>query len=42
MEDNIKMDRKEIGREVVNWIHLAEDTNKERALLKRVMKLPVP
>jgi hypothetical protein len=31
-EDNIKMDLREIGTEVVDWIHLAQDRDQWRAL----------
>jgi hypothetical protein len=36
------MDIREIGCEVVNWIHLAQDRDQWQALLKTVMKLRVP
>jgi hypothetical protein len=32
-EDNIRMDLRGIGWEGVDWMHLAEDSNKWRALL---------
>jgi hypothetical protein len=41
-EDNIKMDLKEIGWEVVDCKHLAQDRDQRRALVNTVMKLPVP
>jgi len=41
-EDNIRMDPKEIGWEGVDWIHLAQDRNKWRALVNTVMNLGVP
>jgi hypothetical protein len=31
-EDNIKMDPKEIDRDIVDWIHLAQDRNQWRAV----------
>jgi len=36
------MDRREIGWEVVDWIHLACDRDKWRALLTTAMNLWVP
>jgi hypothetical protein len=36
-EDNIKMDLKEIGPEVVDWIHLAQNTDQWRVLLNMIM-----
>jgi hypothetical protein len=41
-EDNIKMDLEEIGCEVVDWIHLAQDRDQWRALVNTVMKFRVP
>jgi hypothetical protein len=40
--DNIKMDLLEIGLSVVDWIHLAQDRYRWRALVNVVMKLQVP
>jgi hypothetical protein len=40
--DNIKMDVLEIGLNVVDWIGLAQDTYKWRALVNSVMNLQVP
>jgi hypothetical protein len=40
-EDNIKMDPKEIGREGVGWIHLAQDRGRWRALVNTIMKLRI-
>jgi hypothetical protein len=40
--DNIKMDLLEIGWGVVDWIGLAQDRNKWRALVNAVMNLRVP
>jgi hypothetical protein len=31
-EDNIKIDRREIGLKSVDWIHLAQSKNQSRAL----------
>jgi hypothetical protein len=41
-EDNIKMDLREIGFGDVDWIHLAQDRNRWRALVNMVMNLQVP
>jgi hypothetical protein len=41
-EDNIKMDIGEIGFGDVDWIHLAQDTDRWRALVNAVMNLRVP
>jgi hypothetical protein len=40
--DNIKMDLSEIGLNVVNWIGLAQDRHRWRALVNLVMNLRVP
>jgi hypothetical protein len=40
-EDNIRMDLGEIGWGDVNWIGLAKDRNRWRALVNSVMKLRV-
>jgi hypothetical protein len=40
--DNIKMDHGEIGRGGVDWIGLAQDRDKWRALVNVVMNLRVP
>jgi hypothetical protein len=41
-EDNIKMDLGEIGFGDVDWIHLAQDRDRWRALVSTVMNLRVP
>jgi hypothetical protein len=41
-EDNIKMDLREIGFEDVDWIRLAHDRDRWRALVSTVMNLRVP
>jgi hypothetical protein len=40
--DNIKMDLREIGRDSMDWIDLAQDRDHLRALVNRVMNLQVP
>jgi hypothetical protein len=35
------MDRREVGWEVVNWIHLAQDRDQWRAAVNTVMNLRV-
>jgi hypothetical protein len=40
--DNIKKDHLEIGLSVVDWIGLAQDRYRWRALVKAVMNLRVP
>jgi hypothetical protein len=40
--DNIKMDLSKIGLNVVDWIGLAEDRYRWRALVNSVMNLRVP
>jgi hypothetical protein len=40
--DNIKMDLLKIGRNVVDWISLAQDRYRWRALVNLVMNLRVP
>jgi hypothetical protein len=41
-EDNIIIDLRVIGWEVVDWIHLAQDRNQWRVVVKTVMNLRVP
>jgi hypothetical protein len=41
-EDNIKMGLREIGFGNKDWIHLAQDRDRWRALVNTVMNLPVP
>jgi hypothetical protein len=41
-EDNIKMDLREIGWGGMNWIDLAQDRDRWRALVNTVMNLRVP
>jgi hypothetical protein len=39
MEDNIKMELTEIGRECVGWIHLAQDWIQWRVLVNAALSL---
>jgi hypothetical protein len=41
-EDNIKIDLREVGWEGADWIDLAQDRDKWRALVYTVMNLRVP
>jgi hypothetical protein len=41
-EDNIRMDRREIRWSGVDWIHLAPDRDRWRAVVNAVMNLRVP
>jgi hypothetical protein len=41
-EDNVKMDLKEVGCEGMDWIELAQDRGRWRALVNAVMDLQVP
>jgi hypothetical protein len=41
LEDNIKMDLKETGWEVVDWIHVAQDRDQWSAFVKTEMNLYV-
>jgi hypothetical protein len=41
-ESSIIMYRRELGWEGVDWIHLAQDRDQWRNLVKTVMNLPVP
>jgi hypothetical protein len=42
MGDNVRMDIRETGREVVDWIHLALDGDKWRTVVHTVMNIWVP
>jgi len=41
-EDNIKKDIQEVGCEGMDWIDLAQDRDRQRALVNGVMNLRVP
>jgi hypothetical protein len=41
-EDNIKMDLQEVGSGCMDWIELAEDRDRWRAIVNAVMNLQIP
>jgi hypothetical protein len=41
-EDNIKMDLQEVGGRCVDWMERAQDRDRWRALVSRVMNFGVP
>jgi hypothetical protein len=40
--DNIKMDLREIGWDLVDWIDMAQDRDQYRALVNTILNLRVP
>jgi hypothetical protein len=40
-EDNIRLDLREIGWEIVDWIHLAQGEVKWQSLVNKVMNLQI-
>jgi len=42
LQDNIRMDRREIGWEGVDWVHVAQDRDRWRSLVNTVINLRVP
>ena len=42
LEDNIKMDLEEVGRSCGDWLELAQDMDRWRALVSTVMNCGVP
>ena len=42
LEDNIKMDLEEVGRDCGDWMELAQDRDRWRALVSTVMNFGVP
>jgi hypothetical protein len=42
LEDNIKMDLREMAWGRLDWIHVTQDRNQWRALVSTIMKLEVP
>ena len=42
LEDNIKMDLEELGRGCGDWMELAQDKDRWRALVSTVMNFRVP
>jgi hypothetical protein len=41
-DDNIRMNFKEVGEDIVDWIHLAQDRCHWWVLVNTIMKLRVP
>jgi hypothetical protein len=41
-KNNIKMELEELESEGIDWIYLAQERDRWRALVNEVMKIPVP
>jgi hypothetical protein len=41
-KNNIRIDLRDVGYEVVNWMHLAQNADKCQALMNTIMNLHMP
>jgi hypothetical protein len=39
-QDNIRLDLREIGFEIVDWINVAQDKDQRRAVVNTVIRVP--